>query len=164
LQFSIKGQVNMKPFTLAIVTLMAIVALVMGMAVMEPVTEKGTVPLSVNAFPTGYSLAMSFAPGIQLTPVYPTTVDNSTVSFRWQTNYGQFLSWNAPDYKIVELGKDLTAGDGKTCWSYANEGDQQQRPPVHIILTMIDKASGQTLGTASLDIGWGEHDFAVVRT
>jgi hypothetical protein len=130
---------------------------------MQPVTEKGTVPLTVNASRTGYSILMSVTPGIGLTPVYPDTIDNSTVSFRWQTNYGMFLSWNAPDYQIVEHGKDLTAGDGTIYWSYANEDGKQQRPPVQISLAMIDKATGKTIGTASREIGWGDRDFAVVR-
>jgi hypothetical protein len=153
----------MKLFTLALIALIALAALIMAMAVMQPTAENGTVPLKINASPTLYTLAMSSTPGIGLTPVFPDSIDNSTVSFRWQTNYGRFLSWNAPDFKINEQGMNVTVGDGKIYWSYLYEEGKVTRPPVHISLTMIDKATGKTLGTAGREIAWDEHDLAVVR-
>ena len=153
----------MRHFALALLVIIALMALILGIAVVQPAPENESVPLSINATPGRYTLIMSSAPGIGLMPVYPAMVDNRTVSFRWQTNYGRFLSWNAPDFKINEQGRDLTTGEGKIYWSYLDEDSKNARPPVHITLAMIDKATGSVLGTAGLEIGWESGDVAVVK-
>jgi hypothetical protein len=153
----------MKPLTLAFFAIIALVALIAGFALTRPTSGDNSVPLSINADRDRYSLIMSSTVGIGLTPGYPATVDNKTVTFHWQTDYGNFISWKAPDFIVNEQGADVTTDDGKIYWSYLSEEASGGRPPVHITLTMIDRASGKTLGTASREIGWEEQDVAVVK-
>jgi hypothetical protein len=153
----------MKPVIIAFLAILALGALVAGFMVMQTTSDAGKVPLSICTDRDKYSLMMSSTVGIGLTPGYPATVDNRTVSFRWQTDYGRFLSWESPDFKVNELASDVTTGDGKVYWSYLWEDGKKQRPPVHVTLTMIDKATGKALGTACLEIGWDDRDNAVVR-
>ncbi len=68
-----------------------------------------------------------------------------------------------PGLQGQRAGPDVTTDDGKIYWSYLSEEASGGRPPVHITLTMIDRASGKTLGNASLEIGWGDRDVAVVK-
>ena len=153
----------MKPFTLALFALIALAAVIACFALTRPAPGDNDVPLKINADRDRYSLTMSSTVGIGLTPGYPSTVDNRTVSFRWQTDYGQFLSWKAPDFKVNELGTSVTTDDGKVYWSYLPEDGTKARPPVHVVLTMIDRASGVARGNASLAIGWDDQDNAVVK-
>lgn len=153
----------MKPFTLALFAIIVLAALIAGFALTRPTPGDDSLPLTINVDRDRYSPIMSSTVGIGLTPGYPATVDNRTVTFRWQTDYGNFLSWKAPDFKVSEQGTDVTADDGKIYWSCLAEEASGDRPPVHITLTMIDRASGQTLGTVRREIGWEGRDVAVVK-
>jgi hypothetical protein len=153
----------MKPFTITLFAVIALAALIAGFALTRPVPGDNNVPLTINADRDRYSLIMSSTIGIGLTPGYPTTIDNRSVSFRWQTDYGSFLSWKAPDFKIVELGSEVTTDDEKIYWSNLSEDGKKARPPVHIRLTMIDRATGKAVGSARLEIDWSDRDDAVVR-
>jgi hypothetical protein len=153
----------MKPLIIALFAVIALVALIAGIALTRPMPGDNSRPLTINADRDRYSLIMSSTVGIGLTPGYPATVDNKTVTFRWQTDYGNFISWNAPDFKVVNQGADVTADDGKIYWSYLSENPISGRPPVHITLTMIDRNTGKTLGTANKEISWEDGDVAVVK-
>jgi hypothetical protein len=153
----------MKPVIIAFLAILALGALVAGFTIMHTTSDASKVPLTICTDRDKYSLMMSSTVGIGLTPGYPSSVDNSTVSFRWQTDYGRFLSWESPDFKVNELRSDVTIDDGKIYWSYLWEDGKKARPPVHVTLTMIDRATGKALATASLEIGWDGQDNAVVR-
>lgn len=153
----------MKPFIIALFAVIALVALIAGIALTRPMPGDNSLPLTINADRDRYSLIMSSTAGIGLTPGYPATVDNRTVTFRWQTDHGHFVSWKAPDFKVDEQGADVTADDEKIYWSYRSEKPVSGRPPVHITLTMIDRNTGKTLGTAHREIGWEDRDVAVVK-
>jgi hypothetical protein len=120
-------------------------------------------PIAIVADRDAYSPIMSSTVGIGLTPQYPADVDNRTVSFRWQADYGYFLSWGAPDFKVGDLTNDTTTGDGKVYWSYSPDEMGKEKPPVHVTLTMLDKASGKAIGHAGTDIGWSDKDMATVN-
>ncbi|HEY3273620.1 MAG TPA: hypothetical protein VGJ92_07665 [Methanocella sp.] len=153
----------MKPAIIVFLAILALVALIAGFTVMQTTSDAGKVPLTICTDRDSYSLIMSSTVGIGLTPGYPASVDNRTVSFRWQTDYGNFLSWNAPDFKVNERGTNVTIDNGKIYWSYLSEDGKKQRPPVQVTLTMIDRATGKELGNARLEIGWDDRDNAVVR-
>lgn len=110
-----------------------------------------------------YTPAMSSTVGIGLTPGYPVLVDNETVAFRWKTDYGYFISWDAPDYKVNNRGQDITMGDGKIYWSYHPDDMDKEKPVVHVTLLMIEKASGRALNTTSIEIGWADKHTALFR-
>jgi hypothetical protein len=154
----------MKPVIIALFAIVALAALIAGFALTQPTSGDNSVLLTINADRGCYSPNMSSTVGIGLTPGYPATVDNRTVTFHWQTDYGHFISWKAPDFKVIEQGAEVTTDDGKIYWSYPWEEPSGGRPPVRITLTMIDRATGETLGTALREIGWGDPDVAVVKT
>jgi len=153
----------MKPVILVFLVILALGALIAVFTIMQPTSGSVKVPLTISTDRDKYSLMMSSTVGIGLTPGYPSSVNNSTVRFRWQTDYGNFLSWRSPDFKVNEQRSDVTIDDGKIYWSYFLEDGEEARPPVHITLTMIDRATGKALDTASLEIGWNDRDIAVVR-
>jgi hypothetical protein len=58
----------------------------------------------------------SATPGIGLDAIYYRSSEN--VRFCWETNYGEFVSWEFPDYKVVSLGKKATVQERKRIyWS-----------------------------------------------
>ena len=120
--------------------------------------------IGINVDRQKYTPLMSSTVGIGLTPVFGSDVDNSTVSFRWHTDYGYFLAWGAPDFKVGNLGQDVTAGDGKLYWSYDPNEMDKVKPPVHVTLTMVDKRSGRTINSTGMEIGWEDKGMAVVKS
>jgi hypothetical protein len=119
--------------------------------------------LRISADRQSYSPIMSSTVGIGLTPEYTSGMDGRTVRFRWQTDFGHFLSWGPPGYKVEDLGRDVTTGGGKIYWSYSPDDMGREKLPVHVTLSMIDEASGQVLGTAGLEIGWESGHVARVK-
>jgi hypothetical protein len=120
-------------------------------------------PLAISVDRMIYTPTMSSTVGIGLTPEYSPGIDNETVSFRWQTDYGYFLSWGEPDFKVTNNGQDVTTSGHKVYWSYSPDDMDKDKPPVHVTLTMVDKASGRALNTTGIDIGWESKEMAIVK-
>jgi hypothetical protein len=121
-------------------------------------------PLAISVDRMIYTPTMSSTVGIGLTPEYPSGIDNETVSFRWRTDYGYFLSWEAPDFKVTNNGQDVIGPDHKVYWSYSPDDMDKEKPPVHVTLTMVDKASGRAMNSTGIEIRWEEKSVArVVR-
>ncbi len=142
----------------------AVFILLTVMALAAGCTSAATdgMPLGIKVERTGFTPLMSSTVGIGMAPVYPSSIGNDTVRFRWQTNYGYFLSWEAPDFKVGNNGTDVTTTDRKVYWSY-DPGDMgKEKPPVHVTLTMIDRATGRALNTTGIDIGWEDGHVARV--
>ena len=119
-------------------------------------------PVSIMADRVNYTPLMSSTVGIGLTPEFPSSLDNTIVSFRWQTDYGYFIIWRAPDFKVHEMGPDVTTDDGKIFWSYGPDDMDKDKPPVHVTLTMVDKATGRTINSTGLKIGWVNKSVATI--
>jgi len=140
--------------------LLAVALLAIGCSRYNALTDN--TPLGIMVDRTNYTPLMSSTVGIGMTPDYPSTIDNNTVSFRWHTDYGYFLSWSAPDFKVRNNGMDVTTTDQKVYWSYDPADMDKEKPQVRITLTMIDKASGRTLNTTGIGIGWENRHIAHV--
>ncbi len=119
-------------------------------------------PLGISVDRLNYMPAMSSTVGIGLAPEFPHAIDNRTVSFRWQADYGYFISWNPPGFKAHVLGPDVTTDNGKIYWSYSPDDMDKDKPPVRITLTMVDKATGRAINVTGLDIGWVNKSMATV--
>jgi hypothetical protein len=117
--------------------------------------------LGIAADRQNYTPMMSSTVGIGLTPVF--SVDNKTVDFIWHTDYGHFVSWGPPDFKVYEKGPDVISDDSKIYWSYSPDDMDKEKPPVHITLTMVDKASGKAINKTGIDIGWINRQVAVIK-
>lgn len=95
---------------------------------------------------------MSSTPGIGLEPVTNGfSADNA--SFEWKTTYGQFLSWNSPDFKVNQLGDSVSNHGEKLYWSFIDK-PPSTTSPVMITVTAKDIASGRVLGSSAVTLGW----------
>ena len=118
--------------------------------------------LGIVADRLNYTPLMSSTVGIGLTPEYPVAL-NRSIEFAWHADYGYFVSWAAPNFKVNYLGTDITRDDTKVYWSYSPDDMDKEKPPVHITLTMIDRISGLTLNRTGLDIVRENGHIATVK-
>ena len=122
------------------------------------------VNVSIQPDITRYTLAMSSAPGMGLSPnITGLTGGGGKYVYHWKTDYGSFLGWKAPDYMVKELGADVTVPGGKVYWTYGSAPVGTARPLVHVTLDVIDATTGSTVGHAERVIGWGDKDMAEIR-
>ncbi len=109
-----------------------------------------------------YIPLMSSAVGIGLIPAYELERPPETVQLRWSTNYGYFVAWDSPDFKVNLLGTEVINNGQKIYWSYDPGEMGMKKPLVEISLQVEDAGSGQTLAEARLKIGWEDKDTARV--
>lgn len=100
----------------------------------------------IAATPESYSPAMSSTVGIALRAF---SADGTVPArVRWRANYGAFLSWSPPDYKVRSLGPETLADGATVYWSYDPKGMGTVKPPVEI------HASANGEGDGTLRLGW----------
>lgn len=109
-----------------------------------------------------YIPIMSSAVGIGLIPVYTLERPPEAVQLRWRTDYGYFVAWDSPDFKVNLLGTEVINDGQKIYWSYDPDEMGINKPTVEISLQIKDAQSGQVLAEASLRIGWQGKDTARV--
>ena len=109
-----------------------------------------------------YTPIMSSTVGIGLTPVNTLERPPETVQFHWRTDYGYFVAWDSPDFKVKLLGTEVINNGEKIYWSYDHDEMGAEKPSVEISLQIEDAQSGQVLAEASLKIGWEDQDTARV--
>jgi hypothetical protein len=78
--------------------------------------------------------------------------------FTWETTFGSFYHWGAPDFKVVELGTQYTGDAGPVYWSYFSEHGEKERRPVTITLSVWDPSTRAFLANATVRIGWEPPD------
>ena len=110
-----------------------------------------------------YTPELSSTVGIGLTPIYTLDRHLETVKFHWHTNYGHFVSWKLPDYKVNLLGTEVINNGEKIYWSYTSNEMDLKKPFVQISLRIEDAQSGQLLTESSLKIYWEDGDIAKVK-
>jgi len=101
---------------------------------------------------------MSSTPGIELSVIMP-VMDTSTVVYDWTASYGQFLSWNPPDYAVNEKGPAVTTNGGKIYWSFIDKPASTESPVI-ITVTARDTATRTGIGRSTLTLDW-DGDYAV---
>ena len=111
-----------------------------------------TTSLTIRASPQRYSPIMSSTPGIGLEPVV-TGFSAENASFAWKTTYGQFLSWNSPDFKVNQLGDSAGNHGEKIYWSFIDK-PSSTTTPVRITVTATDSASGRLFGRSTVTLAW----------
>jgi len=119
---------------------------------------KNGTSIHVAASPQRYSPIMSSTPGIGLTP----TASGFTASdaiFTWNASYGEFLSWNAPDYTVSQQKKPVTNHGEELYWSFIDK-PASNTTPVIITISARDPGSGTLLGTSTVTLAW-DGDYAV---
>jgi hypothetical protein len=114
--------------------------------------------IQINATPHRYSPVMSSTIGIRLTPANTSGIIPPDARFTWETTFGTFYHWGAPDFKVVELAPKYTGTGEPVYWSYFSEHGEKERQPVTITVSVQEPATGKVLGNASLRIGWEPPD------
>src|SRR5512145_1724354 len=74
----------------------------------------------LEATPQMYFPMMSSTPGIEFS-VNTSGITPATTTFSWSTGYGQFLSWNPPNYTVNQLGDVATSHGEKVYWSFTDK-------------------------------------------
>jgi hypothetical protein len=117
----------------------------------------GLTSVTITAFPQRYSPIMSSTPGIGLEPNI-TGFTAQEASFTWDATYGQFLSWNSPDFTVNQLGSSASNHGEKLYWSFTDK-PSTTAVPVTITVTAKDTA-GRVLGSSTVTLTW-DGDYAV---
>ena len=105
-----------------------------------------------------YTPAMSSTVGIGLSPAF----EGGTARCHWRTDYGFFLSWGPPDYKVVNLGPETRNNGEKVYWSYDPAEMSKEKPEVELALTLEDPISGAPVSEAMLRLRWKDAGTAEV--
>jgi hypothetical protein len=109
-----------------------------------------------------YIPLMSSTVGIGLIPVYELESPLETVQLHWRTDYGYFVAWDSPDFKVNLLGTEVINDGRKVYWSYDPGEMGVEKPTVEVSLQIEDARSRQVLAEARLKIGWEDKDIARV--
>ena len=118
-------------------------------------------PLSISASPKRYSPVMSSTPGIGLEPVI-SGFSAVNATFTWNTTYGHFLSWGAPDFRVKTGGDSASNRGEKIYWSFIDQ-PPSTTTPVTIVVTATDTATGRLLGSSSVTLDWTDKYSVTVR-
>lgn len=117
--------------------------------------------MELRADPIQYSPAMSSTPGIGLRTVFVPPA-GTTVNYHWTADFGYFVSWNAPDYRVIPRGADLFATEGRFYWTYDPRLTPDRKPVVTIVVEAQDAESGNVLARRTIKLDW-DRDTAHVR-
>jgi len=164
------GAITNRNILFAALIITAIFVFAAGCSSSTPASSGAVIPspskLNVSIQPdiTRYNLAMSSAPGIGLSPnISGQEGGGGKYVYLWNTDYGQFLEWKAPNFTVTELGSDVKVPGGKVYWTYGSAPAGTVRPLVHITLDVVDATTNVTVGHAERVIGWDEGDTAEIR-
>lgn len=121
--------------------------------------------ISLQATPGRYSPFMSSTIGIRLSADYNASVP---VVYNWTTDYGYFVSWEAPDHQVTIPGRTVETAAPYIYWSYPPDEMGKEKPPVTIRLVieterLVHGGSGGrgTIAWKEIRIGWEGNDTAV---
>jgi len=108
-------------------------------------------PLALRASPAAYSPAMSSTVGIAISPSLPPGAAADAVVV-WRANYGQFLRWAAPDYRVIALGPRVATGVETLYWSYDANDAGAEKPDVEIVVSL--RSAGRVAAEGTVRVGW----------
>jgi hypothetical protein len=115
--------------------------------------------VKLEASPQRYSPIMSSTPGIGLTPNV-TGFKAADATFEWNATFGRFLMWDAPDYKVHEIGNPVATDDRTIYWMFT-EKPASTREPVTITVTARDTTRrGAVLASSTVTLRW-DGDYTV---
>lgn len=109
-----------------------------------------------------YIPLMSSTVGIGLTPIITSEGNPENAQFHWYTDYGYFITWDSPDFKVKQLGTGVINNGEKIYWSYDPSEMGIPKPLVKISLQLVETRSGSVIAKSSLKIEWQDQDTAKV--
>ncbi|WP_128693346.1 hypothetical protein [Methanoculleus taiwanensis] len=111
--------------------------------------QEETVAISSNT--TAYSPAMSHTVGIELAVYYTGSAEDSA-TYHWTADYGEFVIWTPPDYRVTPLGADAVTEDATVYWTYHPGQPGEEPAAVRVAVTIEENETGRTLATAERQI------------
>ena len=117
----------------------------------ETVTE-GPLHVTIQAEPSRYAPYMSTTVGIRLIAVNGSGILPPDARFAWETDYGTFLQWGPPSFRVEELGPRPVTGTEPVYWSFVWNPEEKERRPVHISLHVKDPSTGAVLAESGLNL------------
>ena len=115
----------------------------------------------IDASPQMYSPLMSSTIGIGLTPNV-SGFNPADAEFEWNATYGQFFSWNPPDYTVSRLSQPVVNHGEKVYWSFT-DAPVSPLVPVIITVTARDVQSQKVLAGSRMTLGWKDNLRVVVE-
>jgi hypothetical protein len=103
-------------------------------------TPRGAI--SILSHTPEYSPAMSHTVGIDLIPQYNGAIQES-VQYHWIADYGTFVTWDAPQFKVVDWGDDVIIDNRTVYWTYTPEPSGSEPGRVRILLVVEDPRTGE---------------------
>jgi len=130
-----------------------------------PAAQKVSVKL--EAAPQRYSPIMSSTPGVRLTPnitgfvpAASEAAGNATdfawspVTCEWNATFGTFLTWEAPDYTVRQIGNPVANGCGTVYWTFIDT-PVSVNEPVTVTVTARDATrQGAVPGRSTVTLNW----------
>lgn len=111
----------------------------------NPDAQTGTVTISAST--TAYAPVMSHTVGIELAAHYSGPAQDSA-AYHWITDYGEFVAWAPPDYRVTSLGADAVTQAPVVYWTYLPEQPGEEPATVRVAVTVENTETGRTLATA----------------
>ena len=122
----------------------------------------GALQVTIQAEPSRYAPYMSTTVGIRLTAVNTSDILPPDARFAWETDYGTFLQWGPPSFRVEELGPRPETGTEPVYWSFRGDPGEMERRPVHISLRVMDPSTGAVLAESGLSLTWESPTTVVV--
>lgn len=116
-------------------------------------------PFGIAAGLRNYAPFMSSVPGLPFSARIPKGAPKG-LKLRWKTDFGFFVTWTEPEYKVVPLGASVDGNAETVYWTYDMALRRAAKPEVHVSLDAVG-ADGKVLATAGQLLTW-ERDMAVV--
>ena len=109
-----------------------------------------------------YIPTMSSTVGIGLIPVYKIEMPSEGIKYHWRTNFGYFVTWNAPDFEVKILGSDVINAGEKIYWSYDPNEMGIDKPSVLISLRIENRQTQKVVAKTNIELGWEDRDTAIL--
>ena len=122
----------------------------------------GALQVTIQAEPSRYAPYMSTTVGIRLIAVNGSGILPPDARFAWETDYGTFLQWGPPSFRVEELGPRPETGTEPVYWSFRGDPGEMERRPVHISLRVMDPSTGAVLAESGLSLTWESSTTVVV--
>lgn len=107
-----------------------------------------------------YNPVLSSSVGIPLTVKFLNCKTPKDLTYRWVTEYGQFLSWDGS--KVIGLGVDAVTYDNKVYWSIGFN-DKRECSNFEIHLEVKDHKTGKIIAQDELGLKKDSKGFLVVK-
>ena len=109
-----------------------------------------------------YNPTMSSTVGVGLTLKNEIFLSTQINEFHWKTNFGHFLKWNPPHFKVVNLGKSHINNGEKIYWSY--DPETKVKPVIEVDLVVKVLSTKQVINRSSINIFWDKSTGVTLKS